>query len=77
MLPDPITLVAFLGFKAKKANAWPESSGLVIAAYTFLGLYITRWASNRWRNGLIPRPRLNSETWKHEIVLITGGGQGE
>lgn len=45
-------------------------------AYVFLALYATKWFSNRWRNGLIPQKRLNKETWKEEIVLVTGGAQG-
>jgi hypothetical protein len=73
----PVTLLAFLGYKAKEVNGWPQSSGLITTAYVFLGLYFTKWFSNRWRNGLIPLRRLNSETWKQEIVLVTGGAQGE
>lgn len=72
----PVTLLAFLGYKAREVNGWPQGSGLACVAYGFLGLYFTKWFSNRWRNGLIPRARLNAETWKDEVVLVTGGAQG-
>lgn len=74
---DPVTLLAFLGYKIKEANGRPEQSGYVTTAYIFLALYATKWFSNRWRNGLLPQKRLNKETWKEEIVLVTGGAQGK
>lgn len=73
---DPLTLLFYLGFQAKESNGWPKKSGFVTTAYVLLSLYMGHWFSNRWRNGLIPIPRLNSKTWLNEIVLVTGGAQG-
>ncbi|UZJ57558.1 hypothetical protein CBS101457_006878 [Exobasidium rhododendri] len=72
----PVTLLAWLAYKAKEVNGWPERNGSITTAYVVLGLYFTRWFSNRWRNGIIPQRRLNSETWPKELVLVTGGAQG-
>lgn len=74
---NPLALIVFLGYKAREADGWPERTGLVTTAYAFLSIYATTWLSNRWRNGLIPQRRLNSKTWPNEIVLVTGGAQGE
>lgn len=73
---DPITLLAFLGYRAKEVNGWPLRDGYINTAYVFLVINAGRWFSNRWRNGLIPLRRLNSQTWPQEVVLVTGGAQG-
>jgi len=75
--PGPVALVLFIAYRAREAQGFPPPrDGLLTTAYTFLSLYGIRWLSNRWRNGLLPRARLNSETWKDEIVLVTGAASG-
>jgi all-trans-retinol dehydrogenase (NAD+) len=72
----PLALISFLAYEAKKVQGWPVCTGYTTTAYYILALYAGIRLSNRWRNGLILRPRLNVHTWPEEIVLVTGGAQG-
>ncbi|CAO1613779.1 unnamed protein product [Sympodiomycopsis kandeliae] len=78
----PFSLLGYVLYKSLDAkqrsfHLVPYSKdGYIKAAYAILALYLSSWLKHRWRNGWVAPKKLNSQTWKNEIVLITGGAAG-